>query len=225
MPRSESSAFRSQTLASVAPCSESSSGPPATSAAQAVAAVHEHPDLELVGALVYSDDKAGRDVGEVCGIGPDRRDRHHRPRRDRRPRRRLRPLHGAGRDGPDGRARRHLPPARQRQERRVDRGHRLHLPGEPRARGGRPPRGGLRRGRHVVPRHRHRAGVGRRGAAAHDVGDPPPGRLDPRAGADGLQHLRQPRHDVRHHGLRAAARRRRCRWPTPTWSAARSRRR
>ena len=35
----------------------------------AVAAVHEHPGLELVGALVYSDDKAGRDVGEVCGIG------------------------------------------------------------------------------------------------------------------------------------------------------------
>jgi 2,4-diaminopentanoate dehydrogenase len=35
----------------------------------AVAAVHEHPDLELVGALVYSDAKAGRDVGDICGIG------------------------------------------------------------------------------------------------------------------------------------------------------------
>lgn len=35
----------------------------------AVAAVHDHPDLELVGALVYSDAKAGRDVGDVCGIG------------------------------------------------------------------------------------------------------------------------------------------------------------
>lgn len=35
----------------------------------AVAAVHRHPDLELVGALVYSDAKAGRDVGEICGIG------------------------------------------------------------------------------------------------------------------------------------------------------------
>jgi hypothetical protein len=35
-----------------------------------VAAVHRHPDLELVGALVYSDGKAGRDVGDVCGIGP-----------------------------------------------------------------------------------------------------------------------------------------------------------
>jgi hypothetical protein len=36
----------------------------------AVAAVHGHPDLELVGALVYSDAKAGRDVGDICGIGP-----------------------------------------------------------------------------------------------------------------------------------------------------------
>jgi hypothetical protein len=36
----------------------------------AVAAVQQHPDLELVGALVYSDAKEGRDVGEVCGIDP-----------------------------------------------------------------------------------------------------------------------------------------------------------
>jgi 2,4-diaminopentanoate dehydrogenase len=35
----------------------------------AVRAVHAHPDLELVGALVYSDDKAGRDLGAICGIG------------------------------------------------------------------------------------------------------------------------------------------------------------
>ncbi|MGH7290135.1 MAG: NAD(P)H-dependent amine dehydrogenase family protein [Myxococcota bacterium] len=35
----------------------------------AVDAVHRHPDLELVGALVYSAAKAGRDVGDVCGIG------------------------------------------------------------------------------------------------------------------------------------------------------------
>ncbi|OBI50014.1 dihydrodipicolinate reductase [Mycobacterium kyorinense] len=35
----------------------------------AVAAVHDHPDLELVGALVYTDTKAGRDVGEICGTG------------------------------------------------------------------------------------------------------------------------------------------------------------
>ena len=37
---------------------------------QAVAAVHRHADLELVGALVHSDARAGRDIGEVCGIGP-----------------------------------------------------------------------------------------------------------------------------------------------------------
>ena len=36
----------------------------------AVAAVVDHPDLELVGAYVYSDDKVGRDVGEVSGVGP-----------------------------------------------------------------------------------------------------------------------------------------------------------
>jgi len=36
----------------------------------AVAAVHAHPDLELVGTLVYSGAKADRDVGEICGIGP-----------------------------------------------------------------------------------------------------------------------------------------------------------
>lgn len=36
----------------------------------AIAAIAEHPELELVGALVYSADKAGRDVGEIAGIGP-----------------------------------------------------------------------------------------------------------------------------------------------------------
>ena len=36
----------------------------------AAAAVHRHPDLELVGAPVYSDAKAGRDVGELCGLDP-----------------------------------------------------------------------------------------------------------------------------------------------------------
>lgn len=35
----------------------------------AVAAVHAHRDLELVGALVYSEAKAGRDVGDICEIG------------------------------------------------------------------------------------------------------------------------------------------------------------
>lgn len=37
---------------------------------QAVEGVLAHPELELVGAYVYSDDKAGRDVGEICGLGP-----------------------------------------------------------------------------------------------------------------------------------------------------------
>jgi len=36
----------------------------------ALAAITAHPDLELVGARVYSEDKAGRDVGELCGLGP-----------------------------------------------------------------------------------------------------------------------------------------------------------
>ncbi len=36
----------------------------------AIEGVVAHPDLELVGAYVYSPDKAGRDVGEICGIGP-----------------------------------------------------------------------------------------------------------------------------------------------------------
>lgn len=36
----------------------------------AVAAMAAHPELEVVGALVYSDEKAGRDVGDLCGIGP-----------------------------------------------------------------------------------------------------------------------------------------------------------
>jgi hypothetical protein len=36
----------------------------------AVEAMVSHPDLKLVGAWVHSKDKAGRDVGELCGIGP-----------------------------------------------------------------------------------------------------------------------------------------------------------
>jgi len=36
----------------------------------AIEGVVAHPDLELVGAFVYSPDKAGRDVGEICGIDP-----------------------------------------------------------------------------------------------------------------------------------------------------------
>jgi hypothetical protein len=33
-------------------------------------AVIEHPDLQLVGVYVYSDAKAGKDAGELCGLGP-----------------------------------------------------------------------------------------------------------------------------------------------------------
>ena len=33
-------------------------------------AVIEHPDLELVGVYVYSDAKAGRDAGDLCGVAP-----------------------------------------------------------------------------------------------------------------------------------------------------------
>lgn len=36
----------------------------------AVEAIVSHPELELAGAWVYSKNKAGRDVGELCGIGP-----------------------------------------------------------------------------------------------------------------------------------------------------------
>ncbi len=29
-----------------------------------------HPELELVGCWVHSEDKVGRDVGEICGMPP-----------------------------------------------------------------------------------------------------------------------------------------------------------
>ncbi len=32
--------------------------------------IRSHPDLELVGAWVHSAEKSGRDVGEICGLGP-----------------------------------------------------------------------------------------------------------------------------------------------------------
>jgi len=37
---------------------------------QSVAAIAAHPDLELVGCYAWSPDKAGQDVGELCGIAP-----------------------------------------------------------------------------------------------------------------------------------------------------------
>lgn len=36
----------------------------------AVAAVLDHPDLELVGCYAYDPGKIGRDVGDICGLGP-----------------------------------------------------------------------------------------------------------------------------------------------------------
>ena len=37
--------------------------------ARALRGVIEHPDLELAGVVVHSSDKAGRDAGELCGLG------------------------------------------------------------------------------------------------------------------------------------------------------------
>src|SRR2546421_11558938 len=37
---------------------------------RSVRAVVAHPDLELVGRSAWSNEKAGRDVGELCGIEP-----------------------------------------------------------------------------------------------------------------------------------------------------------
>jgi 4-hydroxy-tetrahydrodipicolinate reductase len=36
----------------------------------ALRALIEHPTFDLVGVRVYSDDKAGRDAGELCGLAP-----------------------------------------------------------------------------------------------------------------------------------------------------------
>ncbi len=37
---------------------------------EAVKGILDHPELELVGAYAYSESKAGKDVGELCGIDP-----------------------------------------------------------------------------------------------------------------------------------------------------------
>ena len=44
--------------------------PTGTVGIHAVPAIAQHPDLELVGLWVHSDDKAGRDAGELCGVDP-----------------------------------------------------------------------------------------------------------------------------------------------------------
>ena len=36
----------------------------------ALRALIQHPDFDLVGVKVYSENKAGRDAGELCGLGP-----------------------------------------------------------------------------------------------------------------------------------------------------------
>ena len=36
----------------------------------ALRGVIDHPQLQLVDVVVHSDAKAGRDAGELCGIGP-----------------------------------------------------------------------------------------------------------------------------------------------------------
>ena len=38
--------------------------------ARSLQGVIEHPDLALAGLYVYAPDKAGRDAGELCGLGP-----------------------------------------------------------------------------------------------------------------------------------------------------------
>lgn len=37
---------------------------------ESILGILAHPELELVGCWVFSDDKAGKDVGEICGIDP-----------------------------------------------------------------------------------------------------------------------------------------------------------
>ena len=64
---------------------------------EAIKGVLAHPELELVGCWVHSDDKVGRDVGEICGIGPIGVTATNDARRDLRDRRRRgRLLAGAG---------------------------------------------------------------------------------------------------------------------------------
>ena len=40
----------------------------------ALRGVIDHPQLQLVDLVVHSDAKAGRDAGELCGVGPRRCD-------------------------------------------------------------------------------------------------------------------------------------------------------
>ena len=135
----------------------------------AVAAIHGTPTSSWSVPLVYSDAKAGRDVGELAGIGRPA-SMPPRPRRHARPRRRLHPVRPQGENEPGGPARRHLQPPRQRARTSCRPRYRAHLPEETAGRRRRTTRGSLRAGQTFLPRDRHRARLGGRGPAAHHVG-------------------------------------------------------
>ena len=154
----------------------------------AVAAVHEHPDLDLVGALVYSDAKAGRDVGDVCGIGPigvtatkdpdeivalDADCVLYMPQGEMNPMGALDDICRLLASGKNvvSTAVTGLIYPRSLGDKVVDK---LESACADRA--------------DVLPRHRHRTGLGRRGFAADDVRPVPAHRLAVGPGADGLHH-------------------------------------
>ena len=115
-----------------------SSGRPATSARAPCEPVIEHPNLELVGVYVFSEAKAGKDAGELCGLQPTGVIATRDVDEILALRARLRPLHGR----PAG-LRRHLPAARVGYQRRVDQ-ERVPSSRQPRSRGPGPDRVGVR---------------------------------------------------------------------------------
>ena len=168
----------------------------------AVAAVHEHADLELVGALVYSDEKAGRDVGEIVGMDPigviatkdvdeilalDADCVLYHAQGDWNPPAALDDicrLLASGKNVVSTAVTAWIYPAEHRGRRR------------------RTARSGLRRGAEFVSRYRYRTGLGLRSTATGHVRTVPPDRLAGGAGADGLHHLRTAVRAVRRDGLR-----------------------
>ena len=167
-----------------------------------VAAVHEHADLELVGALVYSDEKAGRDVGEIVGLDPigviatkdvdeilalDADCVLYHAQGDWNPPAALDDvcrILASGKNVVSTAVTAWIYPKSTRWGRR------------------RTARSGLRRGAEFVSRHRYRAGLGLRSTAANHVRTVPPDRLAGGAGTDGLQHLRSGVRVVRRDGIR-----------------------
>ena len=120
--------------------------------------------------LVYSDDKAGRDAGELCGIEPigvtATKDRDEILALDAD----CVVYMAQGEMNPMGAIDDICPLLASGKNVVSTALTALIYPPSLGARGGRPHRAGVRRGRHDVPRHRHRAGLGLGGAAAHDVG-------------------------------------------------------